>query len=151
MYTHPSPCPPNNAFRITSQQALALPNIYTSQGINQLCLFLGHLRLRDKTANLILIDMSYLQLLTGSSTLFLNLHHSRYGNYIEHGWLVSIWKFLNKTKMTLQVRQAFIPTPPRRHDVNIMDHLVQHHTHISTLRVVNRCRIYLNVIFLSDI
>jgi hypothetical protein len=39
---------------------LGLPDLYTSTGINQLRLLLGHLRLQDKTAKLILIDISYL-------------------------------------------------------------------------------------------
>ncbi len=62
-------------FGPSSYAGLALPDLCTSEGISQLRLLLGHLRLRDKTAKLILIDMSYLQLLVGSSTLFLNLPH----------------------------------------------------------------------------
>jgi hypothetical protein len=46
---------------------LALPNLYITQGVDKLKLFLGHLRIQDRT-----IDMSYIQLLTGSGTLFLN-------------------------------------------------------------------------------
>jgi hypothetical protein len=53
---------------------LGLPDLYTSASTAQIRLFLGHLRLQDKTADLILIDMSYLQLLTGSTRLFLACH-----------------------------------------------------------------------------
>jgi hypothetical protein len=88
----------------SSYAGLALPDLYTSQGIYQLRLLLGHLRLQDKTAKLILIDISYLQLQAGSSTLFFNLNHQLYGKYVEQGWLVSIWQFLYKTKIKLHIR-----------------------------------------------
>ncbi len=43
---------------------LAFPHIYMEQGISKLQLFLGHLRLQDKTGKLIEIGMTYIQLLT---------------------------------------------------------------------------------------
>jgi hypothetical protein len=77
----------------TSYGGLALPDLYSSQGITQLRLLLGHLRLQDKSAKLILIDMSYIQLLLGSSTFFMNLDYNNYGKYTEQGWLISKWRF----------------------------------------------------------
>ncbi len=50
---------------------LALPNPFITQGVDKLRLFLGHLRIQDRTGQLIHIDMSYLQLLAGCGTLFL--------------------------------------------------------------------------------
>ncbi len=64
---------------------------------------------------------------------------------------MSIWKFMNKAHLTIQVQQAFMPKPPQQHDISIMDFFVQQNTHCSDLRVINRCRIYLQVLFLSDI
>ncbi len=64
---------PAIVFGPSSYGGLGLPELYTSEGIGQLRLLIGHLHLRDKTANLILIDISYLQLIVGSSTLFFNL------------------------------------------------------------------------------
>lgn len=130
---------------------LSLPDQYTSAGISQLHLLLGHLCLQDKTAKLLLIDISYLQLLVGSSTLFLNLQYSKYANFTDQGWLITVWKFLNKVNMHLHIRQAFNPVPPRQHDSCIMDYCIQHYSDCTTLRTINRCRIYLQVIFLSDI
>ena len=138
-------------FGPSSYAGLDLPELYTTEGTGQLRLLLGHLRLRDKTARLILIDLSYLQLLTGSSTLFLNLPYKRYGHCTEQGWLVSIWKFLNKINFKILIRQAFVPTPPRQHDTNLMDFFVTQGTSHKTLKILNRCRVHLQVLFLSDI
>jgi hypothetical protein len=51
---------------------LALPNPFIIQGLDKPRLFLGHLRINDRTSQLIFIDMSYLQLLAGCGTLLLN-------------------------------------------------------------------------------
>ncbi len=87
-------------------------------------LLLGHLRLRDKTANLILIDLSYIQLLTGSTTLFFNLPFHPYSCLVEKSWLTSIWKLLYKIVFNIKVHMAFIPSTPRHQDQAIMDYLV---------------------------
>jgi hypothetical protein len=51
---------------------LALPNLHTITSSYKLKLFLGHLRLNDRTGQLIHIDLTYIQLLSGIGTLFLN-------------------------------------------------------------------------------
>ena len=61
---------------------LGIPHAYFLQSNGQLKLFIGHLRAQDKTAQLILISMSNLQLITGSSTPFLHLPYSQYSKWI---------------------------------------------------------------------
>lgn len=63
---------------------LALPHIYTMQGVDKLNLLLGHLRLQDRTGQLIHADLSYLQLLSGSGTMVLNLNQAQY-SWVEQG------------------------------------------------------------------
>ncbi len=70
---------------------LGLPSLFTTKSIGQLCLLLGHLRLKDKTARLLLIDMSFIQLLVGSTTLFFNLPFQCHSHSVDHNWLVTIW------------------------------------------------------------
>jgi hypothetical protein len=130
---------------------LDLPELYTSEGISQLRFLIGHLRLRDKTANLILIDISYVQLLVGSSKLFFNLPLKQYGHSADGGWLVSIWAFLSSINLQLQVRQALVPKIPRDGDIALMDYFVSMGLKPKILRILNRCRVYLQVILLSDI
>ncbi len=104
---------------------LDFPELYTSAGIGQLRLFLGHLRLQDKTANLILIDLSYLQLLVGSAMFFLNVPYVNYGHSTDGGWLVSIWQYINKIGFQMYVKRAYVPPLPRQHDAALMDYFVQ--------------------------
>ena len=58
-------------FGPTDLGGLGLPNLYTHSNITKLLLFTGHLRLQDKTVKLILIGLSHMQLIVGSSTLVL--------------------------------------------------------------------------------
>jgi hypothetical protein len=58
---------------------LAIPHLYTIQGIDKIKLFVGHLRLQDRTAKLIHINLFYIQLLTGtgdssSTKIMRNIH-----------------------------------------------------------------------------
>jgi hypothetical protein len=74
--------------------------MYTSDGIGKLHVLLGHLHLQDKTSNITLIDLSYVQLLVGSTTLFFYLLFYKYSHSTDGGWLVSIWP-LNKLDLQL--------------------------------------------------
>ncbi len=130
---------------------LEMPELYTPEGIGQLWLLLGHLRLRYETASLILIDISYLQLIVGSSTLFFNLPFTMYGHSTDGGWLSSSWQFLNSIGFQLYIKQAQPPPLPRQNDIALMDYFVSLHLKPKLLRVLNRCRIYLQVIYLSDV
>jgi hypothetical protein len=62
--------------------------MFAKGSIGQLRLLLGHLRLQDKMANLILIDISYLQLLVGSATLFFNLPYQQYKCCVDNAIIV---------------------------------------------------------------
>jgi hypothetical protein len=82
-------------FGPTKYAGLDLPHLATTENVGQLRLLLGHLRLQDKTADLILIDISYIQLLVGSSTTFFNLPYDKYKWLVDDCWLTSIWAFLS--------------------------------------------------------
>jgi hypothetical protein len=69
---------------------LDLPNLYCIQGISQLRLFIGHLGLQDKTGKLMLISMSYVQLIIGSGESFLNKPFLKYHKWLDHNWLTTL-------------------------------------------------------------
>ncbi len=130
---------------------LGLPSLYTNESIGQLRLLLGHLRLQDKTAKLILIDLSYIQVLVGSSKRFLNLSYNIYNYCTESGWLISIWQLLSEINLKIAIRQAYVPSPLRENDIALMDYIVTLNVSNKILKRINRCRVHLQVIFLSDI
>lgn len=131
--------------------ALDLPHLASTENVGQLRLLLGHLRLQDKTADLILIDISYIQLLVGSSTLFFNLPYTKYKWLVDTCWLTSIWAFLSTINFQLAIKEAYNPPLQRTHDVALMDFFVSQNYDRKRLMAINRCRVFLKVLFLSDI
>jgi hypothetical protein len=129
---------------------MALPHLATVQGIDKLHLLLGHTRLEDDTGKLLQIDISYVQLLSGSSSLFLNKPYSDYG-WIEWGWVTSLWSFLEDTNFTFTYTSLWIPPIARVGDLSLMDYFISQRLSHRTLAILNSCRIYLQVITLADI
>jgi hypothetical protein len=130
---------------------LNLPNAYLLQCSGQLKLLIGHLRSRDKTSNLIIISMSNIQILVGSNTPFFHLQYSKYGKWIEHSWLTSLWQFVSRVRFTLKIKRAWYPHLPRSNDVMLMDYFLSLNYKPQQLESLNRCRIFLQVLSLSDI
>ncbi len=78
-------------------------------------------------------------------------HSQCMGNGVGDYWLVSIWKSLTQIEFTLEVEDAWRPLLPRQYDEAIMDLEVRLNFDSHQLREINSCRMYLQVITLSDI
>lgn len=128
-----------------------LPTVYTEQSAGQLDYFTGHLNLRDKTGKLLLISLTYLQLICGSVTPVLSLPYDKYCKWVEPTWLQSFWGFISKVGYDIHVHQQWLPILPRKNNHALMDHFMKLGYSASQLATLNRCRIYLQIIFLSDI
>jgi len=129
---------------------MALPNLSTVQGIDKLHLLLGHVRLQDETGRLIKIDLSYVQLLSGSATFVLNRPYNEY-TWLEWGWVTSLWKFISQTQLTFIFPAHWLPKPSRQGDLLLMDYFIALRLQPAVLGTLNRCRVYLQVLTLSDI
>jgi len=130
---------------------MSIPHLYTKQGLDGLKFLVGHLRAQDKTCKLILISHSCLQLLLGVSTNFLNLDYNRYHSWYTSTWLTSIWKFNTRLGIKLTIVGAWLPPPKTGNNVNLMDHFVAANLPAYQLQSINRYRVYLQVIALSDV
>jgi len=130
---------------------LGLPTVYSEQSLGQLIYFVGHVNLGDKTGNLILISLSYLQLLSGSATPILQREYKQYQQWVENSWLTSLWAFLSKVKYKVVVHQEWLPSKPRANDISLMDQFMALGYKANQLLSLNRCRLYLQVIYLSDL
>jgi hypothetical protein len=130
---------------------LGLKSLYLIQSLGQLTLFVGHIRAQDKTSRLIHISLSYLQLAVGSGVNVLSLSPSTYKNWIDSCWLVSFWNFLHKAQLLITTTKHWLPKLVREHDKVLMDYFIALGYPKHILGALNRCRIYLQVITLSDI
>ncbi len=130
---------------------LNLPHLYTIQGISQLKFLIGHLRAQDKTFKLIIIRHGYLQLLVSTQSNFLSSPYQIYSRWACHSWFVFLWQFMDKAQVKIHMADAWLHPPLSGNDINIMDHFMQQNNPIQKLLQINRCRVYLQVLSLSDL
>jgi hypothetical protein len=130
---------------------LNIKSLYSIQSLGQITLFVGHLHAYDKTSKLIRISLSYLQLAVGSTISVLNLSAKTYKGWTDNIWLLSFWKFLNKVGLIITFSQLWLPTLTRQSDVALMDFYIERGFSTNVLGTLNRCRLYLQVLTLSNI
>ena len=127
-----------------------IPHIYDLQGIQKLKFFKFHLTIFDKTGRLMLTQLQYLQLEIGISAPFFNTDFKKYGPFATPTWSTNIWEYLNDRDLQLDLSRSIILPLQRENDSFIMDILHQHFP-LQKLLILNKIRIHLKVLFLSDI
>jgi hypothetical protein len=130
---------------------LGLPDLYTDQGYGQLKLLVGHLKLKDEIGDLILIAISHVQIHVGSGSPFFALPYPHYSRWIDSNWLTSVWKHTHQINLTVDVERHWTPSLVRQHDNFLMEIFQSHNFSPIQLRHLNNCRIFLQVLTLSDI
>jgi hypothetical protein len=143
--------PRSVVFGSTRFGGLNIRSLYSIQGFGQLTLFTGHIRAYDKTAKLLRISLSYLQLTVGSATNVLMLPATTYHKWTDSVWLTSFWAFMRRTKLLIDIDGHWLPEATREFDVVLMDYFVEEGYSAAALGSLNRCRLYLQVITLADI
>jgi hypothetical protein len=129
-----------------------LPYIYTFQCLGQLHLFLGHLRMKDKNRHIDSTFCCYLQLIIGSATSLFHLSYTNYAKWILQGWLTSLWQLLSRIiKFIIHEKHQWAPTPQGEYDIMLVDFFVTLKYKPKDLKLLNKCRLYLQAISLMDI
>ena len=130
---------------------LALLDISIDQGIHQIQHFMNHVFATNSVGNLIIIALWCLQLEVGCSFHILE-HPDECLPYITLCWLTSIHDFLARHKISLEVTSARLIPICQVNDRHLMDdfHALRIFNN-DQLYDLNLCRIYLQVMTLSDI
>ena len=130
-------------------QGLNIPNLFTWQGANHLEVLQNHLYHNTITGHLLKCSLELLQLEWGRDGSPFDTQFDKNRHYCTDTWLTHLWQFTSQFQISIKV-----PTPPlklqRQHDLFLMDHFYTHYDH-SKLRRLNGCRLYLQVLTLSDI
>jgi hypothetical protein len=88
---------------------LAMPDLYTDQGYNQLKLLLGHLMLNVDNGKLIQLAISHIQLQLGVTKPFFSLPLPTYAKRVDSNWIVSLWKNTWQLKIVMDVENSWLP------------------------------------------
>ena len=118
---------------------------------------IGHLRRNDKAGKLLLTTMHDTQLELGIKSFFLKVDPQIYQYGTKNTRWRYIWEFTHSHAINLEIYNYWIPPDtPYRNDKVIMEQAVQDkffHTGKAKhyLEIVNNCRMFLGVIYLSEI
>jgi hypothetical protein len=78
--------------------------------------------------------------------------HSVHGpSTLTASWVLEIWSFIDLFKATITLKNSWITCPQRQHDQSIMSLTIIYTGRKGELRKINRCRIFIRVISVSDI
>lgn len=95
-------------------------------------------------------SLHWLQIQLGHDDNPLLLDYDKWSFLTCRSWWVELWHSLHKSSITLTLRYKRHPKP-RKNDMTIMGFLMDTNIPKCTMTNMNRCRNYLQVLFLSDI
>jgi hypothetical protein len=128
---------------------LGLMDLVVAQGIAQVLFVLGHIRSQSSTASTIYILLESFQVSAG-------IDHNPLEDtlpcpYIDSPWVHSIQSFLRKCNASIQLPALTTKSPLRIHDRTIMSFIDENYWSPSDVRKINNCRMFLQVLYVSEI
>ena len=126
-------------------------SLYSLQGTGQVCAFIKYWRSPCQAGQLLRHSTAWAQYALGISTSFLLDVHNPLP-HMEVKWLASLRQYLHHINGRIEVDNDYVPRTERLHDVHLMDSILRSEQFTAPeLRLLNYCRMYLQVITLSDI
>ena len=115
-------------------------------------LFIGSIRNQDEAGKLGIASLKFEQMESGYITPIMNPGTPiTYQKWAPSIWVESIKNFLYGMDAEIQIPNTTYPQAQREFDVSLMETFQHQYTGTKILAQLNRCRIWLGVITLSDI
>ena len=128
-----------------------LNHLYVTQGLMHIEKFYSFSNSNTITGKLIRVSLELSVLEIGIGRDIFSLDYGKFNMLLSDCWIKSIWKFTYDNNINIVDRITKYPLPSREGDVFIME-VFQHQGYSKEkLQILNRCRIYLQVLTLSDI
>ena len=138
------------AFAPRSLMGLDMNHMYTSQGIQHIIMILAHVRQNSENGKMYIMSLEMAQLLTGVTKPLFEYPGPIY-KHVNDPYLDFMRPFLAKHSLSISIPGLWTPTLQRHLDKNLMEVILENTNSPKELRQVNQCRLYLQVIRLSDI
>jgi hypothetical protein len=126
-----------------------IPHLYAIHGAQKIATVMTHIRAGTDLGATFIINSNWLQLISGRSLQFFSDPHPLM--YIKANWLLHLKHYMNTTHLTFHANKFWVPRSSRRNDKNLMDHACIHSENKNVLQIINRWRLYYQVLRLSDI
>ena len=134
-----------------AMQGLGLPHIYTLQGTAHIQVLLSNLKRSDRISTLLVAEMEYLAMEIGNTRNIFSLPFKPWNILCSNTWLTSTWQFCSENNILISGPRVDICTQ-RENDELIMESIFKYKQHFTDREfiLVNQCRMYLKLMFLSD-
>jgi hypothetical protein len=120
------------------------------QLIKRVNMFFQHYHVSTNLSKKLVASLGYLQLQAGTPHNPFTHDYSKWGELAPLSWVIMLWKSLHYFDITLYMSFPTIK-PPRECNQVIMEIMLSQDLDPTKIVRVNRCRIHLEVQFLSDI
>ena len=129
---------------------LGMPDLYLEMQINKVKEFIQHCMTELVLGKQLQFQLETMQLQAGVGDFILNYDYNKFSNLVFSGWIAHMWKFTSDMKYTFSGWNNVLK-PQRDNDKYIMEEFVRFGYTKQKLQLLNKCRIYLQAISLSDI
>ena len=129
---------------------LNITNFYDLQGQYKLKFLMLHMKRNGSTGKPIQIAFRYMQQSTGLSTPFHLQDFQSYGHLLPHSWLRHLFQYLDSRRITVELIDDVTLPEARQNDRSVTELLSSHFT-TNQMVILNRIRIHLQVMYLSEI
>jgi hypothetical protein len=132
-------------------QGLGMPDLYTTQLYAHLDALVFALEQPHRnTSQLIRVNGELLKLELGLNGRLFDYDYSLFQESVTKSWMKSTWQMCSESKVSISdTYPEFVPR--RQGDVLIMEGMAALRLPSATMTIVNRCRMYLWVVYLADI
>ena len=141
------------AFRYASSryQGIDMMNFNTEQLVQKSEIFLTHINQNTQVGTSLLLCLEDIQLEVGITEHLFDLPFHEYGHLTQNSWIRHLWKECWKHNIKLKGTYNK-PKLQRENDICLMQQLIGHNNFTKKqIAAINRCRIYLQALTLSDI
>ncbi len=134
----------------TTFGGFGLFDLPTEQLISRVNMFFQHYHVSTNFNNKLDASLGYLQLQIETPNNPFLQDYARWGDLAPLSWVKLLWKSLQQFEITLYMQFPNITLPWERDQV-IMDIIFSHLLDSTKIARLNRCRVYLQALILSDI
>jgi len=134
----------------TTFGGFGLYNLATEQLISRLNLLMQHYHTPSNLSKKLDISLKYLQLQVGTNKNPLLLNYDLWGHLAPLSWTKMLWRSIQHFQVDLHMKYEEIPYP-REKDQVIMEIIISRTSSKSAVQSLNRCRVHLGALFLSDL
>ena len=143
--------PSSTLYGPKAEGGLELNHLYLTQGLMHIEKFYRFLNTNTITGKLIRVSLETAILEVGIGRNLFTLNYKSFHMLLSDCWIKGIWKFAQANSIEIIDRNTFYPLPQREGDVFIMEALENQGYSKQQLQILNRCRLYLQIMTLSDI